>query len=78
MIRLFKIELHKIKGNTAFWIILGLYTILFMPLAFALDGILDSFSININGQEQPSLSDALLQGFSVFNFPHIWQNLAYM
>lgn len=76
MIRLLKIEFHKILFSRTFWIILGLYIALLAPIAFGFDNILKAFSIN--NDKQPSLSSFMLQGYSVFNFPGVWNNMAYI
>ncbi len=76
MIRLLKIEFHKLLYSRTFWIVSGLYIVLLAPIAFGFENILKSFSIS-NGK-QPSMSSFLLQGYSVFNFPDVWHNMAYL
>jgi len=77
MIRLLKIEFHKILFSRTFWIILGLYVVLIAPIAFGLENILDSISFG-KGRHQPPMASMLLQGFTVFDFPGVWHNMAYL
>ncbi len=77
MIRLLRIEFHKLLYSKVFWIILGLYIILLAPIAFWLDSILTTITVN-NGEQQPSISSLIMQGYSVFNFPDVWHNMAYL
>ena len=77
MIRLLKIEFHKILFSRTFWIILGLYVVLLAPIAFGFENILDSISFG-KGRHQPQMASMLLQGFTVFEFPGVWHNMAYL
>jgi len=77
MIRLLKIEIHKIFYSRTFWIILGLYIVLLTLIALGLDSILKSFTVN-NGKQQQSVANLVFQGYSVFNFPGVWHNLVYL
>ncbi len=77
MIRLLKIELHKIIYSKTFWILLGLYIILLAPIAFGFENIIGSVRIG-NGSKQSSMGNLILQGYSVSNFPDIWLNMAYL
>lgn len=74
---LFKIEWHKIVGNRAFWILLGLHLVLLYPAAYGLEGILNSFTLNINGQAQVPVT-SLMGEYSIFNYPYVWHNIAYL
>jgi len=76
MIRLLKIELHKIRYSRTFWIILGLYIALLAPVAIGFDHIFKSFSFG--NANQPSTANIMLQGFTVFNYPGVWHNMAYI
>ncbi|MEI7420557.1 MAG: ABC transporter permease subunit [Prolixibacteraceae bacterium] len=78
MIRLLKIELNKIIYNRTIWVILGLYIVLFAPVAFGFDNILKSFSAANARHQQSGMADLIQQGYSVFNFPGVWHNLAYL
>ena len=78
MIRLLKIELNKIIYNRTIWIILGLYIVLFAPVAIGFDNILKTFAAANARHQQPGMSELIQQGFSVFNFPGIWHNMAYL
>jgi ABC-2 type transport system permease protein len=78
MIRLLKIEFHKILYYRTFWIILGLYIVLIAPIAFGFESILSSFVIHNGKPGQSSLSSLILGGYSVFDFPEVWLNLAYL
>lgn len=78
MVRLLKIELNKIIYNKTIWIILGLYIVLFAPVAFGFDNILKTFAAASAKRQQSGMADLLQQGYSVFNFPGIWHNMAYL
>jgi len=73
MKRLLKIELHKTLYSPVFWIMLGLYVLLFVLASFTMNYIISNSSNN--GQ---SAGQAILQQFSIFSFPNIWHNLAFL
>lgn len=76
MKRLLKIELNKVLYSKAFWMIFGLYLALLGPAAFAMDKIFKGSSVSVNGQ--PNIAEMLLQGYSIFKFPYVWHNMAYL
>lgn len=78
MIRLLKIEFHKILYSKAFWIIIGLYIVLSGPIAFGVENFLTSIVNSLGEQQQPSIANLALKGYSIFNFPDVWHNLAYV
>lgn len=80
MSRLLKIEFQKILSNKTVWVILGLYVLLLAPTAFGFENIIKSvhFTSTHNGKQEPTLAGFLLQGYSIFSFPGVWQNLAYL
>jgi len=75
MIRLLQIELTKLLNNRTVWIIFGLHFLLLAPIAFGFKRILKSVNINVGDID---IAQAALAGFSVFNYPDIWHNLAYL
>ena len=64
MIRLLKIELQKIIYSRQVWIILGLYILLIIPVAYAIDSI--SLGGSSNGEAMPGG-----MAINFFNFPFI-------
>jgi len=78
MIRLLSIELQKILYSKTFWILLGLYIVLLAPIAFGFEDLLSSFSFNIGGKNKIPTENPLLNGYSVFNTPILWQNMVYL
>ena len=76
MIRLFKIEYLKLFYSKTFWVIITLYTGLTWPVALIIDKTSKSFTFGDGGEQNGPNLESL--GFSVFNFPDIWMNLAYM
>ncbi len=78
MYRLLKIEFQKLLYSSSFWVILGLYIVLLAPIAFGFENILKSVSFDNGNHQQPSMSSLLLQGYSIFNFPEVWLNMAYL
>lgn len=75
MFRLLQIELTKILNNRTVWIIFALHFLLLAPIAFGFKRILQNFNINIGDID---IAQAALEGFSVFNYPVIWNNMAYL
>jgi len=71
MIRLLKIELHKIIYSRQVWIILGLYILLIIPVAYLIDSI--SLGGSSNGEAMPGG-----MAINFFNFPAVWHNMAYL
>jgi ABC-type transport system involved in multi-copper enzyme maturation permease subunit len=57
---------------------LGLYIVLFAPVAFGFDNILKTFAAANAKRQQSGMADLIQQGYSVFNFPGIWHNMAYL
>ncbi|MBL4709940.1 MAG: ABC transporter permease subunit [Flavobacteriales bacterium] len=82
MIRLLRIELTKIIYNRTFWIILGLYVLLMVPIAFQLEDFLNSISINggADPKQEPGvpLGSMLLQNSSIFSYPDVWHYISYL
>jgi len=76
MKRLLKIELNKVLYSRAFWIIFGLYLALIGPAAYAMDKIFKNSRLSENGE--PNIADMVLQQFSIFKFPYVWHNMAYL
>jgi len=72
MIRLLKIELHKILPYRAFWILLALY---FVLLALVANGAV-SFDFTFTNDGQASSSD--LSMFGLYRFPEVWHHVAYI
>jgi len=75
MIRLLKIELTKIVNSRTVWIIFGLHFLLLAPIAFGFKRILKNINMRVGDVD---LAQAALEGFSVFNYPGIWHNMAYL
>ena len=71
MIRLLKIELQKIIYSRQLWIILGLYILLIIPVAYAIDSV--SLGGSSNGEAMPGG-----MAINFFNFPAVWHNMAYL
>lgn len=75
MMRLLQIELIKLINNRTVWIIFGLHFLLLAPIAFGFNNILKNTSFKMGDID---LAQAALQGFSVFNYPDVWHNMAYL
>ncbi len=84
MIRLLKIELNKILYSKVFWIILGLYVLLMIPIAFQLEDFIASFNVSSStgteGEEvtQPSMGSMLVAGNSIYKYPAVWHYITYL
>lgn len=72
MIRLLKIEWEKLKSYRAFWVMVILYLFVLFSIIFGLPAVLDYIADNTNSKAVRSFKTI------VFNFPDIWQNLAYV
>ena len=73
MIRLLQIEWGKLKTYRAFWVMTGLYLFILFSIIFGLPAALDFISTQMGD------NDALKTFKSMaFNFPDIWQNIAYV
>jgi len=75
MIRLIQIELVKLFNNRTVWIIFGLHFLLLAPIAFGFKRIINNINIKVGDVD---VAQAALQGFSIFNYPGIWHNMAYL
>ena len=73
MIRLLKIEFKKLLSYKAFWVMLILYTVLQAIMIFGIPGLIDWV-----GEKSGDVSRFRIFKAIVFNFPDIWQNIAYV
>lgn len=73
MVRLAKLEFLKLKTNRAFWILLGIYFVALLLIAFSGGGILQY--LENKGVTYRGLSPVLLP---IYDFEDIWQNLAWL
>ena len=71
MIKLLKIELGKILPYKMFWVMTGIYLLNLIFFAYGLPSLIDYFTMR---SEVPEIK--LLMKF-LYNFPDIWQNLAW-
>jgi ABC-type transport system involved in multi-copper enzyme maturation permease subunit len=73
MIRLLKIEFKKLVAYKAFWVMLIIYLVLQAVMIFSIPGLIDWAAEKSGNRTYFRLFKAL-----VFNFPDIWQNIAYV
>ncbi len=73
MIRLIRLEFLKLRANRAMWILLGLYLLSLVLIAFSGDAILRY--LEYEGVMYKSLSPTMLP---IYDFEDIWQNLAWL
>lgn len=73
MIRLLQIEWGKLKSYRAFWVMIGLYLFILFSIIFGLPAILDYIASQAGENEIVKAFKSL-----AFNFPDIWQNIAYV
>ncbi|MBW6460779.1 MAG: ABC transporter permease [Bacteroidales bacterium] len=71
MMKLIHLELRKIIPYKMFWIMTGIYLVSLLFFFYGLPSLIDYFSLKSNAPEVK-----LLKGF-LYNFPDIWQNLAW-
>jgi len=72
MIRLLRIEFRKLKPYKAFWVMLIFYTVLLAIMVFGIPGLID-WVAEKSGDSKIRIFKAI-----VFNFPDIWQNIAFV
>ncbi|NEN25757.1 ABC transporter permease subunit [Cryomorpha ignava] len=73
MLRLVKLEFLKLKTNRAFWILLGIYFVALLLIAFSGGAILQY--LENQGVTYRGLSPVILP---IYDFEDIWQNLAWL
>jgi ABC-type transport system involved in multi-copper enzyme maturation permease subunit len=73
MIRLLKIEWEKVRSYRAFWVMTGLYLFMLFSVIFGLPAFLDYLASHAGNDETLKAVKSI-----VFNFPDIWQNIAYV
>lgn len=71
MMRLFSIEIRKIVPYRMFWVMSGVYLLALFFFFYGLPSLIDYFSLRSNAPEVKLLKNFL------YNFPDIWQNLAW-
>lgn len=73
MIRLLKIEFKKVVSYKAFWFMIGFYASLLAIMIFGIPGLIDYVAEKSGEATQFRIFKAI-----VFNFPDIWQNIAFV
>ena len=73
MIRLLKIEFKKVVSYKAFWFMIGFYATLLAIMIFGIPGLIDYVAEKSGEATQFRIFKAI-----VFNFPDIWQNIAFV
>ncbi len=73
MIRLIKIDFRKYFYNRTFWIITVLYLVLMVMVFFGIEQFLNTVMKNVAKN-----SSIPIPSFSLYSFPYVWQNLAYL
>jgi ABC-type transport system involved in multi-copper enzyme maturation permease subunit len=73
MIRLLKIELQKHLNYRAFWLMILFYALLLAVMIFGIPGLIDYIAEKSGEPSKFRIFKAI-----VFNFPDIWQNIAFV
>jgi len=73
VIRLLQIEWGKLRSYRAFWVMIGLYLFILFSIIFGLPAVLDYIAAQTEGNDAVKAFKSI-----VFNFPDIWQNIAYV
>jgi len=73
MIRLLKIELQKHLSYRAFWLMILFYALLLAIMIFGIPGLIDYLAEKSGEPSKFRIFKAI-----VFNFPDIWQNIAFV
>jgi len=72
MIRLLNIELKKIMPYRMFWVMTGIYVVSLLFVFYGFPSLIDYFSLKSDAPEVKLLKNFL------YNYPDIWQNLAWI
>lgn len=78
MIRLLKIELRKLIFSPTFWVLLGLYILLIPPSAYIFEYFIQKVLTAPQPDGKPNPIALMIKGYSIFNLPDIWKNLAFI
>lgn len=73
MLRLIKIDFKKYAFTRTFWVLLTIYFVLIVAVFFLAESVLNAFLANAKTSAPVAAPD-----FSLYSFPYIWQNLAYL
>ncbi|MEZ5198278.1 MAG: ABC transporter permease [Bacteroidales bacterium] len=73
MIRLIRIELNKFLSYKAFWLMILFYALLLAFMIFGIPGLIDYIAEKSGEPTKFRIFKAI-----VFNFPDIWQNIAFV
>jgi len=76
MLRLLKIEIHKIFYSKIFWVLLGLYGLLMVPLSLGMNKLPNLIFNFIQGANP--LAGTPMEGFSIFNHPNVWHFITFL
>ncbi len=72
MLRLIKIDFKKYANSRTFWVLLLIYFVLIVAVFFFSEKVLNLFLENAK-----STTPVPVPNFSLYSFPHIWQNMAF-
>jgi ABC-type transport system involved in multi-copper enzyme maturation permease subunit len=73
MLRLLKIDYRKYVHNKAFWILLSIYLALLVIVFFSIEKVLNNIVTDAS-----SNAPVPMPGFSIYEFPLVWQNLTFL
>jgi len=76
MLRLLKIEFYKIFYSKIFWVLLGLYGLILVPLTLGMNELSDKF-FDLTKEASP-LTGTPFESFSIFNHPNVWHFITYL
>ncbi|GAB4310898.1 MAG: hypothetical protein Kow00127_00670 [Bacteroidales bacterium] len=71
--KLLNIELLKVRRYRAFWFMAGTYSLILVFMIFGIPGLIDYVAEKTGNPTQLRIFKAV-----VFNFPDIWQNIAFV
>ncbi len=73
MNRLIKIDFRKYYHNRTFWVLSILYVLLVVSVFMGIESFLNHVVSNVGKNSQVAIPN-----FSLYSFPYVWQNLAYI
>jgi len=73
MNRLIKIDFRKYYHNRTFWVLSALYVVLVVFVFMGIESFLNHVVSNVGKNSQVAIPN-----FSLYSFPYVWQNLAYV
>jgi len=73
MNKLIKIDYRKYAHSRSFWVLSALYVVLVVFVFMVIESFLNHVMTNVGKG-----SSVTIPGFSLYSFPYVWHNMAYL